>query len=37
MQEHSGYLMRTPEWKAAREGVLQMAEALGVRDKVEAL
>lgn len=37
MQEHSGYLMRTPEWMAARESVLQMAEALGVRDKVEAL
>ena len=37
MQEHAGYLLATPEWQMAREKVLQMAEALGVRDKVEAL
>lgn len=37
VKEHAYYLMHTPEWGRAWEAMLELADALGVRDKVEAL
>lgn len=37
VRDRAPYLLLTPEWQEARKDVLERADALGVRDKVEAL